>query len=206
MTKTLSPRLSKIVDTEILTGLYSDNLSLFHGQMGRCIFFSLLSRCTGNNWYEDFSDELFSVIYDNINTNLTNNFANGLCGIGWGIEFLKTRGFISTDTDEILEDFDTVIMQWDPRRISDHTLDSGLKGLLAYTHARLHTRRSTPTHLMPFDSTYIADLSEAASRIGYQLDAKRLSVEQIWQDCLTCYRENRTDQWAKGIVLLETEK
>ena len=108
-----------------------------NGQMGCAIFFALLSRATQNHWYEDFASELLENICDNLTMSLPVNFSSGLCGIGWGIEFLKYKRFINDDTDEILSDIDKAVMERDIRRITDTSLETGLTGILAYVNCRL---------------------------------------------------------------------
>lgn len=77
------------------------------------IFFFLLSRQTHNRWYEEFAGELLDDVCNNLSQHCPVTFADGLCGIGWAIEFLKKEGFIEGDTDEILEEVDKQVMERD---------------------------------------------------------------------------------------------
>lgn len=53
------------------------------------------------------------------------DFCSGLSGVGWGVEYLIQNKFVDADSDELLEDIDAKIMEWDVRRIKNgiYTLD-----------------------------------------------------------------------------------
>lgn len=140
-----------------------DNYSLMNGQMGVAIFFALLSKASENHWYEEFADELLENVCYNLSNQLPIDFAHGLCGIGWGIEFLKYRGFIEDDTDEILSEIDAAVMERDVRRINDASLETGLLGIHAYVTSRVNTTR-VDSDFNPFDSRYISELNEAIAK------------------------------------------
>lgn len=146
------------------------NLGLFHGKMGLVLFFSIYSRYSQRSLYNQFAYELLDEIYEDIHKNMSLDFENGLTGIGWGIEYLVQNGYMSGDTDEILEDIDKRIMEYDLSRISDLSLDSGLVGIAHYVCARLSTNRRN-NNLLPFDSIFLSTLKVALS------NAKRLVVD-----------------------------
>ena len=83
--------LKQIADYQILTSVFCSDLSLFRGKMGMVLFFFLYARYSGNVRFEDFAGELLDEVCINLHTSLPITFADGLCGIGWGIEFLKKR-------------------------------------------------------------------------------------------------------------------
>ena len=194
----VSPILTEIADKELLRSLSYSDLSLFNGQMGSAIFFALLSRITENHWYEDFAGELLDNICQNITIQIPINFAYGLCGIGWGIEFLKYRGFISDDTDEILSDIDKAVMERDVRRITDDSFDTGLKGIFAYVNCRLMSKRDNC--YLPFDEIYLSEIKEITSK--YHISTESVGMEQIWFDCLTMFKSNHNYSWKKGLLIL----
>lgn len=92
--------------------LYSQttNYSLYTGKMGICISYFILAKKDNSN-----SDYFFAAnkILDDLGDEITNvellGFANGLAGIGWGIEWLAQNKFINVNTDDILEDLDNVL-------------------------------------------------------------------------------------------------
>ena len=91
-------------------------------------------------------------------------FAFGLSGIGWGIEYLKQNGFTDDDSLEICKEIDKKIMEKDPRRITNYSLELGLEGILHYVIA--HIKGVMAHHSkMPFDEIYLHDLYKAVSTI-----------------------------------------
>lgn len=141
------------------------DLGLFHGKMGIILFFSHYACFTPNKHFEDFAECLLDELYEEIHKDLPINLENGLCGIGWGIEYIVQRGFINGNTDDILADIDCKVMEIDPLRLSDLSLRSGLAGIAFYIIARLNTNRVTST--LPFDNTYLMSLQQALVRAEF---------------------------------------
>ena len=113
----MSGLLKQIADHYLLRGLFCREMGLWNGKTGMSLFFFLLSRHTGNHWYEEFAGELLDDVCSSLSKQCPVTFADGLCGIGWTIEFLKKEGFIEGDTDDILEEVDKQVMERDVRRI-----------------------------------------------------------------------------------------
>lgn len=197
----ISPILKEIADNELLRSLFYSDLSLLNGKMGASIFFAQLSRVCDNHWYEDFADELLENVCQNISSQLPVNFAKGLCGIGWGIEFLKYKGFIADDTDEILVDIDNAVMERDVRRITDISLETGLSGIAAYVESRLSTKR-TNLGYQPFDSIYLSDLATAIETKCISTQERR--IEFTWRKCINILSESTELSWRKGLVILNS--
>ena len=141
------------------------NLGLFHGKMGIVLFFSFYARATQSKHYEDFAGYLLDELYEDIHKDLPINLENGLCGIGWGIEYLVQQGFMEGSTDEILADIDRKVMEIDPLRISDLSFRHGLAGIVFYVIARLNSQRANNT--LPFDKTYLISLQQAISSVQF---------------------------------------
>ncbi len=173
-----SDTIRRMVEHLILNSSFTSDLGLFHGKMGIVIFFAHYARWTGNALYEDFADELLAEIYEDIHTDTPINLEGGLCGIGWGIEYLVQNGFMEGDTDEILEDIDRRIMERDPRRMTDLSFRTGLGGILFYATARLTASREGDRQ--PFDQQYIAELHKLAN-------SGMLRVENDFQEGLLDY-------------------
>lgn len=141
------------------------DLGLFHGRMGIVLFFAHYARVTQNKQYEDFAEILLDEIYEEIHWDLPINLENGLCGIGWGIEYLVQHGFMEGNTDEILADLDRKVMEIDPLRISDLSFRRGLAGIIFYVIARLNSYRET--NKLPFDNAYLESLQKSLHRVNF---------------------------------------
>jgi hypothetical protein len=77
--------------------------------MGVAVFFYHYSVYSGNDTYKDFAKDMISDIFHEINGETPIDFANGLTGIGWGIEYLVNRGLISDDKEVPLIELDKSI-------------------------------------------------------------------------------------------------
>ncbi len=133
----------KLINILLLNSSFIDNPSLLNGKMGISIFFFHLARETGNRIYEDYAEELIDEIYEEITIETPLDFADGLAGIGWGIEYLAQNNFIEANTDEVLEEFDNRLLNEliynTPKEIG---LLHGLAGLGAYFLKRIQNHAS----------------------------------------------------------------
>lgn len=133
---------------------------LFDGKMGGVVFFYLYARYADKPYYGNIADNLFDDVSALINEDMSISFSSGLCGIGWGVEYLIQNKFIDADPDDILEDIDAKIMESNVCRISNWNFDTGLAGILYYVTTRLKSYDRQGRNL-PFDTTYLQDLLKA---------------------------------------------
>lgn len=129
-------------------GSYLRDIGLFNGKMGLMIFLFHYARHSNRNLYEDFAMELFEEICRDISIYTPIGLKNGLCGIGWGILYLSQNGFIEDNINEILEEIDERIMEYDLSRIKDMSLERGFSGMALYLSERLKDPSS------PYDMEY----------------------------------------------------
>lgn len=199
--------IKQIADYQILNGSFCSNLSLFEGKMGMAVFFYFCARYSHNNWYEEFAGEILDDVCGNLHTNLPITFAEGLCGIGWGIEFMKEQKFIEGNTDEILSDIDRQIMERDVRRISDMTFESGLEGIAIYVRSRIDSSRTVRNEQL-FAPDYLKDLEVACQKAGIKWYAGQYSIASVWNqivDLFSIYPFDRKNSWKKGLVKIRTD-
>ena len=194
--------LKQIADHHLLNGLFCKELGLWEGKMGMSLFFFLLSRHTGNHWYEEFAGELLEDVCGSLSQRCSVTFADGLCGIGWAIEFLKKEGFVEGDTDEILEEVDRQVMERDVRRITDASLETGLAGIAAYVRSRLDSERSIKNH-HPFDSEYLSDLDVVCRKCHIPWMTPAYQTSPLWQTIWPMLPSSDVLSWQKGVMMLE---
>ncbi|MFR1161823.1 MAG: lanthionine synthetase LanC family protein [Monoglobus pectinilyticus] len=131
--------------------------SLYFGKMGGAIFYYHYYKKTRKRYYEDYAGMLLDSIITNYKHNSEIRFADGLCGIGWGIEYLLQNKMILGDSDDILENIDKKVMEINLCRLTDFSLDSGLNGILQYCIARL-TSKERHWGRNPFNRDYMDEL------------------------------------------------
>ena len=127
--------LAKLARHLMLTSSFIDNLGVLNGKMGIIIFFYHYAQYTQCERYEKFAGELVDELYEDISARTPIDFANGLCGIAWGMTYLINHHFVSADTD-ILCDFDSKIMQIDVTKMNDLSIETGLAGIGYYVLCR----------------------------------------------------------------------
>ena len=168
--------LRRIARFLMLHGSFCNNIGLLNGKTGITLFFYHYARYTGNRIYNDFAGELIDEIYKDIHLGTPQNFKDGLSGIAWGMEYFIRNGFVAADPDEILEDLDQQILERDVRRVSDDSLETGLKGLACYTINRMANREQRRTVI---SKEYIANLISALSETSNQKEAEELMLNNL---------------------------
>ena len=98
--------LHRISNTLLINGGFLSNSGLYTGDMGIVLFFYLYARFTQHEIYSEYGSGLLKKTQHKINRSTPLNYKQGLAGTGSCIEYLAQNGFIETNTDDILEDFD----------------------------------------------------------------------------------------------------
>ena len=122
--------LDRIANHLIMNSSFEKDLGLYHGKMGIVIFFAHYAKYTKKEIYNDFASRFLEEIYTDIHNDTPINMQNGLCGIGWSIEYLLQKNLLEGDSNEILSDIDKKIMERDPLRMNDASFEFGLNGIL----------------------------------------------------------------------------
>ncbi len=147
------------INSLIINAFANNNIGLMYGRMGYALTLYIVSKnspSTKSDAYKRFADHLLSNVLTTIPHNFNFSFSDGLCGIGWAVEYLIKKGFIEGDSNNVLEDLDNDIMIINPRRLDDG-LQQGLKGLLHYVLFHISNCMSQGT-CIPFDNAYLKDL------------------------------------------------
>lgn len=192
--------LNQIADRNLLRGLFCKEAGLWDGKMGMCLFFFLYARHTGNIWYEEFGGELLDDVCCGLSLRTPITFADGLCGIGWGIEFLKAKGFIEGNTDEILYEVDRLVMEKNVCRMTDYSLETGLEGIVAYVQSRLAGLRLSGFGL-PFDPAYLMEVDRACREAGIDRTSEKYTLYAVWDSVMQYFAKNHRD-WQNGLTIL----
>ena len=130
-THSIQSYLRQISDILLINGGFLDSPGLYTGEMGLVLFLSRYARFTQNKIYSDYSSGLMEKIKNKIHQDTPVDYKKGLTGIGCAIEYLAQNGFLKTDTDDILNDFDKRIFYTYnlPYLPIDRIVDSGYYAL-----------------------------------------------------------------------------
>jgi len=154
--------LKRIARYLLLHGSTISNIGLLNGKMGICIFFFHYARHTKKEIYQKYAEDILDEIYSEINIHSAANFKDGLCGIVWGIRYLAENKFVSVNSDIVLKELDQIILERDVRRISDTSLDTGLRGIAYYALSRCADKSS---EFAIKNSEYLFNLLSALKKI-----------------------------------------
>lgn len=129
-------------------------IGLLDGKMGIALVLAHYARCSRKKKIEHAADFLVENVMNQLTTMVSIDFANGLSGIGWGIEYLIQNNYMKGCGADILQDLDERIMQVDVTRIKDWSLEKGLLGILHYV--LYHLQGANKSELRVFDKPYLA--------------------------------------------------
>lgn len=188
--------LQRIADYLLAHAYSSQDIGLFYGVAGWILFFFHYARYSKKTYYEDFAGDLLDFLYARLDPELSLSFESGLCGIGWAMEYLVQSGFMRGDTSLLLREFDEKVMEWDPAKIKDLSLETGLLGIFQYVEARARSARQN-NKPFPFDSVYYSKLRERAACNEWEIPQ---GVRPVLDDLLNKVRmERNTREWKSGL-------
>lgn len=128
-------------------------IGLLDGKMGIALVLAHYARCSRKKNIEHAADFLVENVMNQLTTTVSIDFANGLSGIGWGIEYLIQNNYMKGCGADILQDIDERIMQFDVTRFKDWSLEKGLLGILHYV--LYHLQGANKCGSSVFDDSYL---------------------------------------------------
>ena len=131
----------------------SSAIGLLDGKMGIALVLAHYARCRNKKTIERVADFLVESVMDQLTTTISVDFANGLSGIGWGIEYLIQNNYMKGNGADILQNLDERIMQFDVTRIKNWSLEKGLLGILHYV--LYHLQGANQSSSVVFDEPYL---------------------------------------------------
>ena len=138
---------------------------LLYGKLGIAISLFDYAKRSGNTLFGDFGEELIDGILDDVGHKTGFDFATGLPGIAWGIEYLVQRGFVECDTNTVCAEIDKRMERICIHRMHDLSLETGLEGLLHYILIRTKGACMKGQNGI-FSSDFMEDMSVAINNTG----------------------------------------
>lgn len=171
----------------LLSSNMIENVGLLWGKTGVMFFFMHYYRHTGNTLYEDIALKLLDEVEENLHEGMPVTFECGLSGIGWAVNYLIANAFVEGDSLEVCKEIDSKIMETDPRRLTNYTLERGLGGIILYVLAHCKVVFSQHEQL-PFDGCYLHDLYTACINIRFSREVSS-EVTRLLDDYLLFYTD-----------------
>ena len=128
---------------------------LMDGQMGIILVLSEYIRTRKALPLKTGVKFLLDQVIDNLTVDMSLEFANGLTGIGWGIEYLLQHKFQRGLGAVICDAIDKQLMSRNLQRQTDLSLETGFEGWLHYII--LHLQGAMQTGCQVFDKEFLDD-------------------------------------------------
>lgn len=165
-----------MINQLVINSFSTNNIGLLFGRMGYALTLFCLSRSIRTFQsciYEKYACDILNDVLQSVPKNHSFDFANGLCGIGWGVEYLLKQHYIEGNSLEVCKELDEEIMKVNPKRLDDE-LYCGLKGLLHYILLHL-SNCSLEINKEPFDNQFLKDVYDAVYERSYNTKDKALA-------------------------------
>mgnify|MGYP006873002778 FL=1 len=90
------------------------------------------------------AEQTLEKILDQCDAGLSFSYADGLCGIGVGIEYLLQEGYVDGDANEVLSHFDALLFRIITARPAiDTSIAHGMLGIAYYLYYRLKAQSTS---------------------------------------------------------------
>lgn len=96
----------EFITREPAAGMSANGL---YGKTGCAIAYYLLGRYLGEEQWTLKGEAMMDEAFDNIGDMDSMSFGEGLCGVGWAVEWLASNGFVDMNTDEFLVEIDDAV-------------------------------------------------------------------------------------------------
>lgn len=157
----LSEKLHEIAIYLMHNQYKANKTGLFHGKMGLVIFLCAYARFSKETLFEEFADTLLDEIINKLPQTPLLSFSNGICGIGWGIQYLIEQGWLEGSSSELLADIDQQLMKMDLDKITQEHFPDGMSSLIFYVLSRLQFQEKEKSQIH-FHSSYLEKLKKRA--------------------------------------------
>ncbi|MBC6112439.1 hypothetical protein ACFOG5_09955 [Pedobacter fastidiosus] len=118
-----------------------NSLGLLDGKMGICIATFLMAVERSDEVLKEKAQDLLNHIAEQIADIESLNYADGLAGIGYGIEWLSQNNYIDINSDEVLSDIDDELYKAVVyTRSANATLAEGILGKALFFYKRLQAK------------------------------------------------------------------
>ncbi|MCM0315714.1 hypothetical protein [Bacteroides fragilis] len=187
----MDSQLQQIAQYYMLHGSFLPSLGLFNGKMGLVLFFFHYSRYIQNPLYEEFAGELLDEVFEDVHEDIPIYFADGLCGIGWGIVYLFQQKFVDGNVDDVLKSLDNKLLEYNLLKMNNHSLETGLLGIASYIRIRLVLDIGRESF---FDTAFLQVLCVACP-VNY-------SIQQIQAEIIRGSDGDNNLSWKKGLKII----
>ncbi|MDH6310615.1 hypothetical protein M2451_003466 [Dysgonomonas sp. PFB1-18] len=223
--------LQEIANTISITVQCIPSNSLLTGRMGVTIFLYQYARYSNNSQYEALAESLLDKIYSQVNDDASMFFAEGLPGIGWGLNYLVQEQYVVAESD-LFDDIDDAVREITTKQFLEDLDEKiplfskglyftarGLKEDLSNTLYELETfLPSVPIETLPhiYKNSIVFFLTQLI-KIGHVDDQERcrLLLKKFpnhkntylnWENLIYCKKRQTITDGEEEIICLETNE
>lgn len=128
------------------------DVGLFYGKLGIALVLFKYAKHNKSRAIQLLAESLIEEVLHSLSEKMSLEMSSGLCGIGWGVEFLIQNRYMEGDSLDVCEVIDKKMLIENPVYIEDVSLETGLEGKLHYILAHI---QGTKGRGMPFSSDYL---------------------------------------------------
>ena len=150
--------IRKIYNHLLLNIAYVNNPGLYSGKTGCLLFFAHYAKLYDDKVNDEIVSEIIDDIFSTVGKISELNIPDGVCGVGWGVEYILQNQLMEGDSDEILADLDKMIFSRDIKTI---TSQADFSDIIKYAAIRL-TSSCGGSKNIPFPRNYLLELYQAA--------------------------------------------
>ena len=130
--------LQKIANTLVLYSYHIEENGLLKGKSGIALYLYRYAQIYNCEYYENFAGELLDKIFKSV-IFVTQDFENGLAGIGWMVNYLLKKNYVEGEPNDVLQDVDKRIF-----KNLKHGSNTSIFGQGIYLIERLKDNQTNP--------------------------------------------------------------
>ena len=164
---TLPKNIQRIYNHLLLNTFYLSDYGLYRGKTGCLLFLAHYAQQHEGDINDEVVSELIDGIFSAVPKIPSLCMQQGICGIGWGVEYILQNQLLEGCSDETLGDLDALILKKEAKTIANslHCAD-----VLRYIAVRL-TSSCAVTSALPFPPNYLLELCRLIENGTQPVDA-----------------------------------
>ena len=184
--------LKRIYYHLLLNESYFSSIGLYFGKTGCLLFLAHYAKLLNDSVLDEIVLEVIDEIFEKAVSVNTMDIPTGLCGIGWGVEYILQNKLMEGDSDEILVELDDIIINKNTRLISS---ESDFSDILKYIVIRLTSISGNGTEI-PFPNDYL---------MGLVHDSRKIDTEDIKHHARTIQKIIENGRYKERPIILTNE-
>lgn len=177
---------------------------LYYGRLGLILFFYHYASYSNNIEYVKLADQMLIDVMSGLYADIPIEIDSGLCGLGFFLCYLISKGFVEGEIDDVLSEVDKMIVAKTDLEMSDWSFESGILGVIYYVAYRYNSGTDSCNHI--FNIKYRINLLNIIEKLEAHSDwiCPNPSMLQRCKDALngSTFTMDWFDFWHKAVFAL----